>query len=427
MHRTYNSITALCCLGMLLFANLTTAQQKTLTLAEAKQMALANNREIQQAQQQVAAASAAKSAANAANKPTVDGSVFGLYLGEPMSTILPETSVNGSVALSEVLYAGGKIKNGRKIAASAYNLETSQQALTQSEVFLNTESAYWNLLSLYEQVTLAKKYLASLDTLLTDVTNRYEVGFINKNDVLRVKVRMNNAEISLQAAQDGLEISKRSFAQMIGLNTLDFVLAEDLDAIDVVPELLNDPDTFVSQRPEVAMLEEAVAMQTLQTSLLKGDRRPSVAVSVNGIYSAGKHIDFSDGSNQFTSAIGVISVNVPILDWGARKHNVKEQEAQTEVQKLTLENTKELIAIEIRNANLELNRAIKQVALSKESLQQAEENLRLLNDQFKAGIITGKDVLEGQVLWQSAYAQLIDAKTTLKINEATYQKAIAAY
>lgn len=412
---------------MLLFANLTTAQQKTLTLAEAKQMALANNREIQQAEQQVAAASAAKSAANAANKPTVDGSVFGLYLGEPMSTMLPETSVNGSVALSEVLYAGGKIKNGRKIAASAYNLETSQQALTQSEVFLNTESAYWNLLSLYEQVTLAKKYLASLDTLLTDVTNRYEVGFINKNDVLRVKVRMNNAEISLQAAQDGLEISKRSFAQMIGLNTLDFVLAEDLDAIDVVPELLNDPDTFVSQRPEVAMLEEAVAIQTLQTSLLKGDRRPSVAVSVNGIYSAGKHIDFSDGSNQFTSAIGVVSVNVPILDWGARKHNVKEQEAQTEVQKLTLENTKELIAIEIRNANLELNRAIKQVALSKESLQQAEENLRLLNDQFKAGIITGKDVLEGQVLWQSAYAQLIDAKTTLKINEATYQKAIAAY
>ncbi len=427
MYRIYNPITALCCLGMLIFANLTIAQQKTLTLEEAKQMALTNNREIQQAEQHVAAASAAKSAANAANKPTVDGSLFGLYLGEPMSTMLPETSVNGSVAVSEVLYAGGKIKNGRKIAESAYNLQTSQQALTQSEVLLNTESAYWNLLSMYEQVKLAKKYLASLDTLLTDVTNKYEVGFINKNDMLRVKVKMNTAEISLQEAQDGLEISKRSFAQMIGLNTLDFVLAEDLNTIDVLPELLDDPDIFVSQRPEVAMLEEAVAMQTLQTSLLKGDRRPSVAVSVNGIYSAGKNIDFSDGSNQFTSAIGVVSLSVPILDWGARKHNVKEQEAQTEVQKLELENTKELIAIEIRNANLELNRAIKQVALSKESLQQAEENLRLLNDHFKAGIITGKDVLEGQVLWQSAYAQLIEAKTSLKINEATYQKVIAAY
>jgi len=39
----------------------------------------------------------------------------------------------------------------------------------------------------------------------------------------------------------------------------------------------------------------------------------------------------------------------------------------------------------------------------------------------------GNDVLEAQVLWQQAYANLIDANTEYKISEAKYKKTIGNY
>lgn len=424
---SYRLILVVCCLAVWLAPHHTVAQQITISLDSAKQMALRNNREIQQAQQNVAAAEAAKSAANAADKPTVDGSVVGLYLGQPLNTLLPETSLNGSLMVSEVVYAGGKIRNGKKMAQSSLTMQTFQQKLTTSDILLQTETAYWQLISLHEQVQLAEKYLLLLDTLLHDLNNSYEVGMIYKNDVLRVEVQKNEAVITLQQAHDGLEIARRSFAQRIGATTLDFTLADEVPNVQAILSAPTDLQNAVNQRPEIAILQESVTLQETQADLLAGDRRPSLALTANGIYARGNQINFSDGTNDFTSVIGLVSINVPIMDWGSRKQKVKQQQAKAQAQQLELKNTEELLRIEIRNAYLELTRAYRTVSLSENSVAQAAENLRLLNDQFHAGTITGKDVLEGQVLWQEAYAKMIDAKASLKINEAKYKKAIAEY
>jgi outer membrane protein TolC len=48
----------------------------------------------------------------------------------------------------------------------------------------------------------------------------------------------------------------------------------------------------------------------------------------------------------------------------------------------------------------------------------------LANDRYKAGTITGKDVLEAQVIWQQAYTSHIDAKVEYKVSLANYKRAI---
>ena len=83
--------------------------------------------------------------------------------------------------------------------------------------------------------------------------------------------------------------------------------------------------------------------------------------------------------------------------------------------------------MEEQNAWLQLNQSVKRINLAKKSLQQAEENLRLNQDRFDAETVVGNDVLEAQVLWQQAYANLIDANTEYKISEAKYKKTIGNY
>ncbi|MEF9477828.1 TolC family protein [Chryseobacterium sp. 1B4] len=168
-------------------------------------------------------------------------------------------------------------------------------------------------------------------------------------------------------------------------------------------------------------------MNEIQEKLLEGDRKPTVALSGYGFAGLGKHADPVNGKDLVKGFVGVLSVNIPIYDWGARKQKVKEQYYKTQAQKEELEETKEMLELEAQSAWLSLNQSVKKIELAEKSKKQAEENLRLNQDRFDAGTVIGEEVLKAQVLWQQANTDIIDAQTEYKINEAAYKKAIGEY
>lgn len=400
--------------------------QETVSLDQIRSMALENNKKLKKAQSSINAAKAANQAANAAVKPTVDASVIGLYLSDPFKTLLPEYSANGLVTVTQVLYAGSKIQTAKKMTSSIVDLQSAQKNLTEDEVLLNAETAYWQVLNLKEKVVLAEKYLKLLGELKKDLENSFNAGLIYKNDLLKVEVQQNEAILNLTKAKDGLALTKLALSQIAGLRSVEYdVTGSFLD--DIQPVSKADVESAVNNRPEMNTLIKSVEVNEYQTKLLEGDQKPTVALSANGLASYGKKINFSDGSDDMQAFVGLVTVSIPILDWGARKQKVKEQQFVTEAQKFELEETKELLGIEVQNSWLMLNQAATQIDLNKKSLKQADENLRLNQDRFDAGTVLGEDVLEAQVLWQKAYADLIDSKARYKICEAKYKKAIGEY
>lgn len=401
----------------------TNAQDNLLSLENAKKMALTNNKKIKKATQTIEAAKAAKSSVYASDKPFVDASIMGLHVGDPINTLLPKFNANASLGVTQVIYAGGKINAAKKLSNTVVNLYTSQKELTDSNVLLDVETTYWQLINVKGKVALATKYKALLTELLKDLTNLYDAGIIYKNDVLQVQVQLNEADLNLIKATDGLYMLKLKMAQLIGMTDTNFAVEDTITSnVNLVKEIPHT--TAIENRPEIKTLKNAVEMEELQTKILQADRKPTIALNVSGIYANGKQINFSDGSNDFTSYYGLLSVNIPVFDWGSRNQKVKEQQFKTVAQKLELEDTEELLSLQIQNAYLELQQAIKRVEITKKSLLQTEENLRLNEDRFEAGTVIGKDVLEAQVLWQQAYSEVIDAKAMCKINQAKYKKSI---
>lgn len=410
---------------LMLVSGFVQAQQQ-LSLQEIKSKALENNKKLKKAQSTVNASMAANTSAKAATKPTVDASVIGLYLSDPFKALLPEYSANGSVAVTQVLYAGNKIQTAKKMTGSAVDLQIANKNLTEDEVLLSAETAYWQVVNLKEKAALAEKYLKLLNTLKKDLQNSFDAGLIYKNDLLKVEVQENQAVLNLTKANDGLAMAKLNLTQITGLYGVDFDIKED-SAVDLQLTAQSDVKTAIAKRPEIEMLNKAVEIQQYQGQLLKGNQMPTLAVSANGLASYGKGINFSNGNDDMQAFVGLVTLSVPILDWGGRKQKVKEQAFQTEARKYELEETKELLSIEIQNAWLMLSQSVTQIELSRKSLKQAEENLRLNQDRFDAGTVLGEDVLEAQVLWQRAYADVIDAKAGYKIMEAKYKKAIGEY
>ena len=399
------------------------AQEQILTLEQAKTLAKTNNKNTKRATQNIEAAKAAKASAYASDKPFIDGSVMGIHVGEPLSVLLPENQASASLGVTQVIYAGGKINTAKKMSATAADLYSSQKELTEAEVILDVETTYWQIINVTSKVDLATKYQALLTALLQDLTNAFDAGLIYKNDVLQVQVQLNQAALDLITANDNLSILKLRMAQLIGLENSNFEVRDTTDDNPILTDKVNANEA-VAKRPEIKMLHNAVEIESLQAKVLEADRKPTISFNVSGLYAAGDQINFTDASNDFTSYYGMLNVNIPVFDWGSRKQKVKEQNFKTEAKKLELEDTQELILIQIENAYLELQQAIKRVEITKKSLEQADENLRLHQDRFDAGTVVGKDVLEAQVLWQQAYSEVIDAKALQLISQANYKKAI---
>lgn len=423
IHKIINGKMILLFLVMNSFIHMAVAQT-VLTLDEAKVLAIKQNNNLKMADQYISAARAAKEGAGVAGKPKIDGSANGFYFGNPLNKILPEYGASVGLGVTQPIYAGGKVKLGIETADKLVEIQESRKVLTTAEVLFNVEKAYWQAVNANDKIKLVNKNISLIKAILNDLNNLYVAGIIYKNDVLRAQVQLNDAELNLVKATDGLTLAKLNLAQLTGMgDSTNFVINDSITG-NFKPSEKNVYEAL-NKRPEITLLNKSIEVQQLQKKLLQADSKPSVGIGLNVLGAAGKQgINPTSTSNVLGSYYGLVSVSVPIFDWGARKSKINEQSYKIAAQQTQLAETQQLITVEVQQAYLQLGQSAKRIDLAITSLQQAEENLRLANDRFKAGTIIGKDLLEAQTIWEQANSNLIDAKVEYRINEAALKKAM---
>ena len=90
------------------------------------------------------------------------------------------------------------------------------EALTTSEVILNTDKAYVQLVKAKEMKKVAEKYHALLTELSKNVKSAHRHGMKPQNDVLKVQVKLNESELSLRKADNALRLASMNLCHYIG-------------------------------------------------------------------------------------------------------------------------------------------------------------------------------------------------------------------
>jgi outer membrane protein TolC len=128
-----------------------------------------------------------------------------------------------------------------------------------------------------------------------------------------------------------------------------------------------------------------------------------------------------------TQKFAFASLSIPISDWWGGSHKIKQQNLKIEKAKNKLNETAELLALQIEQARNELQESFEQVKLAEKSVEQAQENLKVTNDNYRTGNIGISDLLEAQALFQSSKDNLTNSRCTYKIAESKYMQAIGKY
>ena len=441
-------------LGVLLFYLFTflpLSAQRVFTLQQLKDSALHNNIAVRNAQHGIDAAKEQRKEAFTKYFPNVSGT--GLWfnankgmaqtsinpsemippeLGASLAKMLPAASLaslanpisvsmmkNGTIgALTAVqpVFAGGQIINGNKLAKVGEEVSRLQLQLSENEVEKTAEQYFWQLASLQEKM----KTVEAVDTLLAgihkDVDVAVRAGLAMRNDLLQVQLRQNDIQSQRLKLQNGISIVRLLLSQYCGLRDTSFVITYQSD----VPSALlsrQDHNQALLGTAEYQLLGKQVEAANLQKKLAVGQNLPSVAVGAG--YNYHNLLD-----NNHTFGMVFATVSVPISDWWGGSHAIKRRKIEYQQAQEQLEDNAELLKIRMQNAWNGVEESYQQLQLAKRSIEQAEENLRLNRDYYRAGTSRMSDLLEAQLLYQQTRDKHTDAYADYQNKLLEYKHAI---
>ncbi|WP_411916133.1 TolC family protein [Porphyromonas miyakawae] len=418
----------LCCGGV-------SAQEAAqLDLEQCRTLALEHNRKVQMAQLDAVASDYLVKSAKTKYLPRIDFvggwvnpgdralqpfafnfDVPGLLpqgLAMPMDflSVAPEQIFTGGFVLRQPIFLGTKIVQANKIASSLSNIAHEEVILKQADVIGRVDTAYWRVISVQEKVQLAKAYKALLDRLANDLENIYQEGIITRNELLRVQVKQNEVALSLVKAENGLQLSRMALAQLLGMDEANLVLSSAvISEQELIPRLELLAEQKGDQRVEIAMLNDKLKSTQALKAMVKSQFLPNVFLTAGYVWATPNIYKGSQHNFGGDWAIG-IGVRVPLFTWGDRIYQTRMAEQKVQQAKLELAEAQELIALQIKRDQFQYSEALKKIELTKLSVQQAAENLRVVQNTLDEGMKSTKDILEAQAMWERASSDNIDAR-----------------
>ena len=332
----------------------------------------------------------------------------------------------GALTLTQPLYMGGKIRAYNKITRYAEELAQQQHNSGVQDVILSTDQAYWQVVSLANKKKLAESYLQLLQKLDGDMEKMISEGVATKADGLSVKVKVNEAEMTMTKVDDGLSLARMLLCQLCGLDlSSPITLADEQEenlTLSTIAANGIDMEQVYSLRPEVRSLELATQIYKQKVNVERAAYLPSVALMGN--YVATNPSVFNSFEKKFKGMwnVGVV-VSVPIWHWGQGIYKVKAAKSEARIAQYQLDDAKEKIELQVSQSAFKVREAAKKLAMAEKNLEKANENLRYANLGFEEGVIPASNVLEAHTAWLSAQSEKIDAQIDVKLTEIYLKKA----
>jgi outer membrane protein TolC len=326
-----------------------------------------------------------------------------------------------NLVVSQPIYAGGKVRSNYNMARLGSDLSLFNRKLEASEVILETDEAYWNLVSVNERVKVAEKYVEMLNQLVTDLKNAFDLELTTKNELLKAQVQLNQAKLDLFRIRNARVLSSMALCQVIGKDLKTDIIASDTLILVQNKDIENNfIQKAMLQRPEILILGKQVEIDRQEEKSTLADYLPQMGVGASYGYTS--KIENLMDSRQSLSVQA--SLRVPIFHWNERKHRVAAKKYQTKQRELQLDRTKDLVSLEVQQAYFNLQEAYQQKELADISMSQAEENVSITKNSFYEGLANATEMLDAQAFWQQAHTELIDAKINFKLKESGFLKAI---
>ena len=394
---------------LLFAASALPAGAQTLTLDECRAAAAEHNRTLQNSRYDLEAALQTRREAFTGYFPQVSatGGVFqaqhGLVQADFGMTVpqlgtmnLPLSMVKrglvGGITAVQPLFAGLQIVNGNKLARLGEEVGQLQLRKTEAEVREQTDTYYWQIVSLRDNLSTIGAVERQLEEIHRQVELSVKAGLVTTNDLLRVELRQR------EIASNRLKVEDADFGEPEAPGAFYVSVEEALD-----------------RRAEYQLAEKNVEAQKYQKRMERGKRLPTVGVGAGYLYYNVTDKDVDDG-------LVFAQVSVPISDWWGGAHALKKARIRERQAENDRQQAREMLAVEIERTWSEVVEAYAQIELTRRSVASAAENLRQNRNFYQAGTAPLTDLLDAETLYTRSRNDFTSACAAYRTSLARYMR-----
>ena len=410
-----------------------------LTLQQSIDLALRQSVLIQSAREGVKGAEAQKQEAFTGFLPKFSTSYsYQRYKEEPGETIsvnipgfppfLPtatQDNYSWVVEVKQPIFAGGGILANYQANSIGLQISSMDEASVVQDTVQDVRVAYFNVLKAEKILVVAKQSVEQLEAHRNMSKDFFDAGVIPKNDLLRSEVELANGKQNLVRAENGIEMAKARFNTVLRRDINTPTEVEDILILRDYTKALDECRKLaIENRTEIKSYTQKVEQSRKLVDVAKSEYYPSLNVvghferygdnaSVNGS-------SLRNADNSYV--LGVASWN--FWEWGRTKSRVDANRARENQATYALENLKDQVTLDVKNAWLALQESRKQVDVTQKAIEQAEENYRITTERYREQVGTATDVVDAQTLLTRAKSDYFNALSDYNISIARLERSM---
>lgn len=379
---------------------------QSLSLEEARQIALKNNPEYQIKKAELESAGWSKNSALGSILPslTLSGSI--MHIDPPK---MDQKSI--SLNLSQPLFLGGKLWQAYQISKITEDMAKLNLKNQELKLYSEVENKYLGVLLLKTLAELSNLELNSARANLELATLKYEIGMISNADFLRLKSNAASKEVSLLQASTALQLSTRDLINYLGLDYEPQLQNIEISAKDPIIQRLSNFDltqtSALMQRalrmaegnnPGLFILDKSVDLSKRSYNIAKSSFLPTLMLTGSRQYKENAmDSDKYDKSDQI-----ILSASIPLLPQYTNYANSRKAWHQYKAAELSSKQAKDGIKLGLESTVLNLISNAKQLQASALALEYSEASYQQMQERYRQNMLSSSDLIDIELMLSAA-------------------------
>ena len=413
---------------------------ESLTLNEAIEFGLSNNRSIINADREILKAKKERWKTIAIGLPQVSSQInYQNFLEMPISlvpseffggkagtfeelTFGTEQIMVGSVKMEQLLFDGSYLVG---LEASSVYLKISENLFekTNLEVKKLIVNTYTNVLIAKLNISFLEKNKIALEANLREITELFKTGFEEQETVEQTQLSLSQINNQLKYAKNLMKITQEMVKFIIGYpaekklileSELEDIFNEDVffDSIPSINQIDNNID--------IRIADNNVKSEELQFKYEKSKSLPKLSGFINQTYTGNSNdFTFTDSQQKwYGSSIVGLNLTIPLFSSFGRSAISQKAKISLDQAITQLTETQERIKIEVNAAYNDYQLSIDNYFIEKENLRLAESIEKKNQNKFFEGVVQSFELRMAQMQLYSAQNNYVTAIQSL-INKKT--------
>ncbi|MFN8582272.1 MAG: TolC family protein [Gemmatimonadaceae bacterium] len=326
---------------------------------------------------------------------------------------------------SLTVYSGGRVQAQNRAAAAGRRSADIEVASQRAKLALDVTEAYFDAVLADRLVAIAESSLTQTESVLKQTRVARQVGNQSEFDLLRAQVSRDNQMPQVINSRTNRDLAYLKLKQLLNLLyaepvNLTTTLADDKTLVSLTANELQPattgPDTSVDGRAPVRQVIEALRVQETQLASAKSEWLPTVTLSTQYGRVAFPASGTPSWSNFLTNWTVAVGATVPLFTGGRTKGERMVAEAGVREARARVDQTRELAALDARQAVAQLEQSQAALSASMGTAEQASKAYSIAEVRYREGISTQIELNDSRILLEQASANRASAVRNLQVS-----------